>query len=450
MRNKQADILQIRKYLNGELNASAMHKLEQEALDDPFLMDALEGYEANGKDQQDNLNLLTERLHERTAGKTGRIIPWKAWSIAASILVILTIGGLWLKRTPAPEKTADVIPADNAKVELKKDTLPAPPAPAAVAKAPLVAQNDRAAKEPTVIKPADKQVAKPADKKSVYQQEISAADASMPAPAPETNVAAGYAAPPAKAPDDKKDHTQQLSEVVVMNYTSKTKQDSMENMLANNNKARVASKPTTVMLQGKVNGVTAVPASQSAQYDARRIAGIILSKTDGSPVIGAAIRVRGTNKSTVTDAKGNFALPVSGDNETLDIASIGYERKQISAKKGDSVKVELNEIPGVLSEVVTVGYGTKKSAGAHPQIGWDDFKKYLQNSAVLSDGTEGTVNVTFTVNTDGTVTDIKIKKSLNPTADQKAIDLIKNGSSWVANTNGKPETVNVKIKFQKQ
>ncbi|MEN0054692.1 MAG: TonB family protein [Mucilaginibacter sp.] len=428
-----------------------MHKLEQEALDDPFLMDALEGYEANGKDQQANLNLLTERLHQRTAWKTGRIISWRVWSIAASILVILTIGGLWLKKTPEPsEKTADIIPVDSIQVKKSKDTLPAP-APAAVAKAPLVAQNERVAKEPTVLKPADNQIAKPAEKKSVYQQEISAADAGMPAPAPETNVAAGYAAQPAKAPDDKKDHTQQLSEVVVMNYTSKSKQDSMENMLANNNKARVASKPTTVMLQGKVNGVSAVPASQSgAQFDARRIAGIILSKTDGSPVIGAAIRVKGTSKSTVTDTKGYFTLPVSADNETLDIASIGYERKQISAKRGDSVKVELNEIPGVLSEVVTVGYATKKSAGAHPQIGWDDFKKYLQNNASLPDGTEGTVNVTLIVNPDGKVTDIKIKKSLNPTADQKAIDLIKNGSSWVANTNSKPETVNVKVKFQKQ
>ena len=56
MSNKKADISQIRKYLNGELNATAMHQLEQDALDDPFLMDALEGYEVNGKDQQANLH----------------------------------------------------------------------------------------------------------------------------------------------------------------------------------------------------------------------------------------------------------------------------------------------------------------------------------------------------------------------------------------------------------
>jgi TonB family protein len=449
VRNKKADILQIRKYLNGELNAPAMHKLEQEALDDPFLMDALEGYEANGKDQQVNLNLLTERLHQRTAGKKGRIIPWKVWSIAASVVIILAIGGLWLKKTPPTEKTASVVPADNTKVELKKDTLQAP-APAAITKAPLVAGNEIAVKETTTVKLAEKPVAKPADKKSVYQQEISAADASMPAPAPETNVAAGYSAPPAKVQEDKKDNTQQLSEVVVMNYTSKTKQDSMENLAANSIKTRSSAKANTAMVQAKVSGVTAIPASQSGvQYDANRIAGVIISKNDGSPVIGAAIRVRGTNKSTVTDTRGYFALPVAADNQTLDIASIGYERKQISAKRGDSVKVELNEISGALYEVVTTN-NKPASQNAHPQTGWDDFKKYLQNTPTLPDGTEGTVNVIFTVGIDGTLTDFKIKKSLNATADQKAIDIIKAGSAWVANTNGKPETVNVKVKFQKQ
>jgi TonB family protein len=100
--------------------------------------------------------------------------------------------------------------------------------------------------------------------------------------------------------------------------------------------------------------------------------------------------------------------------------------------------------------VVTVSNGTKKNENTHPQIGWSDFKKYLQDNATSSDGTEGSVNVTFTVGTDGTLTDFKIKKSLNPTADQKAIDLIKSGPAWVGNNNGKPETVNVKVKFQKQ
>ena len=457
MSNKKVDIAQIRKYHNGELNATAMHKLEREALDDPFLMDALEGYEVAGKDQQANLNELSERLEQRTSVKKARIIPWKAWSIAASVIVALTIGGLWLKKTPPTQKVANVVlPApDKSKVELSKDTLKAPAA--AVAQAPLIAQK---AKPATISKPA----AKVTDR-ALYQQEISAADANVPA-AP--NSATTAYAPPVvlrevKPQEEKKDNTQQLSEVVVMNYNQQSKQDSMENAELARRKAKYSAATVDSKLQGKVEGLTVITSKDSkTQFGPGRIAGtnisgIIISKDDGQPVIGAAIRIKGTNKSTVTNTNGYFALPVSGDKETLDIASIGYERKQVSAKGGDSLKVELDQVKGALSEVVAVGYGAKKDAdgehaaeSAHPQDGWSSFKKYLQTNAFLTDGTTGSVSVAFTVDTAGTLSDFKIKKSLDATADQKAIDLIKAGPSWVGNNNHKPEQVTVKVKFQKQ
>jgi hypothetical protein len=450
--NKKVDIAQIRKYHNGELNATAMHKLEREALDDPFLMDALEGYEAAGKDQQANLNELSERLEQRTSVKKGRIIPWKAWSIAASIIVVLTIGGLWLKKTPPAQKVANNVPPtpDKTKVELSKDTLKAP---ASVAQAPLITQN---AKPAAILKSAGK----PNDK-ALYQQEISAADANVPA-AP--NSATTAYAPPVvlrevKPQEEKKDNTQQLSEVVVMNYNQQSKQDSLEKAELARSKAKYSAATVDSKLQGKVEGLTVITSKDSkTQFGPGRIAGtnisgIIISKDDGQPVIGAAIRIKGTNKSTVTNTNGYFALPVSGDKETLDIASIGYERKQVNAKGGDSLKVELDQVKGALSEVAV----TKKDAdgepaaeSAHPQDGWSSLKKYLQTNAFLADGTTGSVSIAFIVDTNGTLSDFKIKKSLNATADQKAIDLIKAGPSWVGNNNRKPEQITVKVKFQKQ
>jgi hypothetical protein len=101
----KTNISQIRKYLNGQLDARAMHQLELEAQDDPFLMDALEGYEAAGKDQQTNLNELQQRLDERVAPKARRsIIIWRVLPIAASLLIAISIG-YWLFRADnAPEK----------------------------------------------------------------------------------------------------------------------------------------------------------------------------------------------------------------------------------------------------------------------------------------------------------------------------------------------------------
>lgn len=436
-----------------------MHQLEREALDDPFLMDALEGYEATRKDQQGNLNELADRLQERTAEKRGRVISWKVWSIAASVLVVLTIGGLWLKNSsPAPKKArvADVVQQTKADKTLAvplKDTVAAPNQPATHPEA-LVAQSIKPA---PVVKEANKPVDKASDK-AVYQQEISATDNKQAATPSATDYASKQPAPivlrEVKTQANKTDNTQQLSETVVMGYTSQSKKDSLDNVIA----LRKSKAPKTYgssALPGKVDGLTVIPADSKSQAEASRITGIIISKGDGSPVIGAAIRIKGTNKSTVTDTNGKFALSASPvANETLDIASIGYERKQISAKVGDSLRVELKDASNSLNEVVV----TKKDGdptepipqNAKPETGWSSFKKYLQTNAVLPDGTTGNVNVSFTVGADGSLSEFKVKKSLNPVADQKAIDLIKNGPSWIGNNNHKPETVTVKVKFQTQ
>ena len=440
-----------------------MHQLEQEALDDPFLMDALEGYETVGKDQQGNLNELADRLQERTAEKRGRVIPWKVWSIAASVLVVLTIGGLWMRNSgPAPQKerVADVMvtpQADKKESIAPKDTVVSSTPPAKPVEA-LAAQSIKPA---PVLQSIKQPVAKPTDN-AIYQQEISATDNKAVAGSVSSADNLAKQVPAAaplqfKSPANKSDNTQQLSETVVMGYTSQTKKDSLDNAIALR-RSRTARYSASTVLPGKVDGLTVIPADPKSQAEASRITGIILSKGDGSPVIGAAIRIKGTNKSTVTDVNGKFALSASpASNETLDIASIGFERKQVSAKVGDSLKVELNDASSSLNEVVVVSRGHKTDAddeplpeSAHPQNGWSGFKKYLQSNAVLSDGTIGNVSVSFTVAADGSLTDFKIKRSLNTVADQKAIDLIKNGPSWVGNNNHKPEQVTVKVKFQKQ
>ncbi|MFA5243873.1 MAG: hypothetical protein WC380_01105, partial [Pedobacter sp.] len=39
------DIILFRKYLSGDLEPELMHQLEKKAMDDPFMWDAMEGYE---------------------------------------------------------------------------------------------------------------------------------------------------------------------------------------------------------------------------------------------------------------------------------------------------------------------------------------------------------------------------------------------------------------------
>jgi len=81
-----------------------MHRLERQAQDDPFLMDALEGYERAESDQQANLNDLSARIKRRVTNRNLRIIPWMLIGIAASVLIICAVGVWWLNNNrPANE-----------------------------------------------------------------------------------------------------------------------------------------------------------------------------------------------------------------------------------------------------------------------------------------------------------------------------------------------------------
>jgi hypothetical protein len=450
--------LQIQKYLNGELDARAMHKLEMEALNDPFLMDALEGYENVAASQQLNLADITGRLQQRIEEKRGRVIPWTVWPIAASVLIALTLGGLYVNRSSKPELQSDNVTAnknstpplaavtDTTKTDSVKKTEVNPPVPV---QAPLIAVTKKAKRA--------KQSAN-----ALYQQEISAGDNKTAANNVTPPVTNQLAEPAPTAKDKvvlKEEPT--LSERIAYGYNAPlTKKDtggSAALLLKPNTTVAKAKAPLQFKLPGKVDGVSSSPApgfSNKTAAESLYIAGTIISRDDGSPLIGAAIRIKGTNRSTVTDVNGKFALSSPGDKATLDVVYIGYEPRQISATRGDSVKVALKPDTRALSEVVV----TRKSddgeeasvTAAHPQLGWGSLKKYLQDNASLPDGTTGTVTVTFSVFPSGIVDEFNIKKGLNDAANQKAIDLIKSGPSWVGSSNNKPEVVTVKVKFQKQ
>jgi len=113
----------------------------------------------------------------------------------------------------------------------------------------------------------------------------------------------------------------------------------------------------------------------------------------------------------------------------------------------DKVVVDKEEGGTSLSEMVVMGAGAVSDEDAHPKIGWTGYKQYLREKAIAPDGKPGTVKVTFTVNSNGTCTDFNIKKSLNATADQKAIDLIKNGPTWKCSADGLAAEASVNVDF---
>lgn len=97
--------------------------------------------------------------------------------------------------------------------------------------------------------------------------------------------------------------------------------------------------------------------------------------TNGEPVIGASVVVKGTTNGTVTDVDGNFSLENAG-NAVLEISYIGYKTQSVRpALNGKLLSIILNEDNEVLDEVVVVGYGTMKKkdlTGAIASVKMDD------------------------------------------------------------------------------
>jgi TonB-linked SusC/RagA family outer membrane protein len=90
-----------------------------------------------------------------------------------------------------------------------------------------------------------------------------------------------------------------------------------------------------------------------------RISGLVMTDTDGKPLPGATVVVKGTTKGTTTDANGRFQLLVP-PKATLQVSYIGYVTQSIPVGNRSDITVTLLADASNLNEVVVVGYGTER------------------------------------------------------------------------------------------
>lgn len=92
MNNDWSDIELLEDYLDGKLDSKAMHKIEKQALEDPFVAQALAGLsESRGRAVQ-NVSLLQKQLYERIAQqqvtRKETVFTWQRLSVAAAAAVM--------------------------------------------------------------------------------------------------------------------------------------------------------------------------------------------------------------------------------------------------------------------------------------------------------------------------------------------------------------------------
>jgi len=111
----------IEKYWKGELSAAQQHAMEKAALEDPFLADAMEGYEEKIKPSETistDIDLLKQQLADSLADKQQtKVIGFGWWKIAA---VFLVVAGAAVVYTLMNKKENDSAIAKNKAVEHSK------------------------------------------------------------------------------------------------------------------------------------------------------------------------------------------------------------------------------------------------------------------------------------------------------------------------------------------
>lgn len=133
--------------------------------------------------------------------------------------------------------------------------------------------------------------------------------------------------------------------------TADFKNTSLEQVLST-----VLGDGVTFSIQGKMIVIAKKGTNTSQQGKKQKITGVI-TDSNGEPVIGANVMVKGTGNGTITDVDGNFHLDVQS-NDVLEISYIGYTTQRITVGDQKHLLVKLVEDAEMLDEVVVVGYGT--------------------------------------------------------------------------------------------
>lgn len=87
---------------------------------------------------------------------------------------------------------------------------------------------------------------------------------------------------------------------------------------------------------------------------------------DGGPVIGATVKIKGTDQGTVTNAKGQFRLDAS-PGSILVVSYVGMQEREVAAGK-TGTRIVLRPSNARLNDVVVLGYETTTRKGVTSSI----------------------------------------------------------------------------------
>ncbi len=90
-----------------------------------------------------------------------------------------------------------------------------------------------------------------------------------------------------------------------------------------------------------------------------RVTGTVISATDGSPLPGLSIVIKGTSQGTVTGLDGKYSINVPEEG-TLVFSFLGFHAKELEVDGRNTINVEMVEAIETLDELVVTALGIKR------------------------------------------------------------------------------------------
>jgi hypothetical protein len=457
--NDWLDIGVLEDYLDGKLDAKTMNRVEREALEDPFVAEALAGLSASPKRSLQSISLLQKQLQERIAeqqvSKKTKVITWQRLSIAATAAVMFIAVSIvfWMKETAHQNQLAKQPKSVDVTIA---PVVPEPVSPVAtdgLAKLKTDPKNDVDKIETADVSPraAEMDRAVAAAKTNAYAANRKAKAAPVPA---------ADAAP------------QSLNEVVVTGYSMVQKKSVTQSAQNISAQQEVASGNPAVAAR--------VMAAPGIQTSPSVLTGKVTSESNGDPMPGVYVKVEGTKLSAVTDAEGRFRIPADSSikGEKIVLNYIGFDSKVVPAKWNEPMNIRLAQNNTALSEVVVTFNAAQRSKKAKDSIkggslgnvlsgkvagleisdhkemaaipdgGWDKWARYIRrnNKFNAAPFLNRQVKLSFIIGADRKATDIKVLDGIDEAHDQEAKRLVLEGPKWKVPAN-RTDRVNLNIAF---
>lgn len=432
------DIEVLEDYLDGKLDAKTMNRVEREALEDPFVAEALAGLTASPKRALESISLLQQqlanRINQQQTIKKQSVITWQRLSIgSAAAVLFITVGIVyWMKQVNYDKalnsaKKVDVVIAPRQQQDTNPSKSVIPEALSLPKEA--IAQNRKAkaaVTAPAAIVSQDKvAVSPPQVNNQIARSRASATTVALP-------DSYGSAIVRGKVIDEA------TGNPMVGAYVSAKDSKGVLRVIASADaNGEFSFKKDDSIVDSTLTISYVSYESKVLPLKTELLLAIALKETTNLP--GDQPVIRGYVKRNKEQTTGSTFL-VSG-KEVKDVP-VGHVEQLVQGK-----------VAGLNIQNDTGAPGMKGSANirstvvvqSHPVDGWDHYFMYINNNSKFKGKARvgKSVELSFNIDSSGQAKSVKVVAGINNKYNEEAIRLVKEGPRWL-----QPEPVNAKISLK--